>query len=92
MKRLKTFKELYEAASDAVQMVILITDDGKQIKREGYAEEGVGIFDYDGNQYPAAIGFNGEVYGAQVDSDDNIITLDGDGIVPGIKMGTEIKY
>ncbi len=85
--KIKKFHELNEAAEDAVQMVTLITDDGERIEKEGYAEEGVGIFDYDGKQYPAAIGFNGEVYGAQVVKDD-ILKLDGKGIVPGIKMNT----
>ena len=31
----------------------LIKNDGTVIDRYGYAEEGVGIFDDDGNRYPA---------------------------------------
>jgi hypothetical protein len=84
-------KELYEKASDAVHMIALITDDGKRLKLDGYAEEGIGIFDYDGNEYPAGISENGEIYGSQVDNKDNIFCLDGESIVPGIKMGMILK-
>jgi len=62
MKRLKSFKELYEKASEAIQLVILINDKGEEIEGEGYYEPGVGIFDYDGNEYQSGKGLDGKVY------------------------------
>jgi len=62
MKRLKSFKELYEKASEAIQLVVLINDKDEEIESEGYYEPGIGIFDYDGNEYQCGIGVDGSKY------------------------------
>jgi len=62
MKILKRFNELFEKAEEAVQLKSLITDDGNEIVIDGYYEPGVGIFDYDGNEYPIGVGIDGTVY------------------------------
>jgi len=67
--RLKKFSELHEAAVDAIKIVAVITDDGKTIKKDGYTEEGVGIFDYDGVEYPAGIDFKGRLHTKNIDGD-----------------------
>lgn len=88
--RLKKFSELHEAAIDAIKIITVITDDGKLIKKEGYAEEGVGIFDYEGIEYPAGIDFKGRLHAKNTDGD-KVLSLDGKNIIPDIKKGVVYK-
>ena len=61
--KVKTFESfMNEKASEAIQLTILITDDGEEVEGEGYYEPGVGIFDYDGKEYPSGIGVDGNKY------------------------------
>lgn len=56
----------------------LIENDGTIVERYGYAEEGVGIFDDDGNPYPAGMDADGNVYACGVDSDNTVVNFNGD--------------
>lgn len=56
----------------------LIKNDGTVVERYGYADEGRGIFDDDGNNYPAGYASDGMIFACEVDGDGTIINLDGD--------------
>ncbi|MFW5848025.1 MAG: hypothetical protein ACOCVF_03835 [bacterium] len=86
--KLKRFNEFNE---DIIKMVALFDDDGNIIKKEGYSEKGVGIFDNSGNEYPAGINYKGKVYASSVDSNDNVLTLSGKNIIDGLKIGKIYK-
>lgn len=86
IKTFKIFKKILESAADAIQLVTLIKDDGEQIKSEGYAEQNVGIFDYNGNKYAAGIDIQGNVHATQSDDNGNIFGLDGSTIIPNTKI------
>ena len=79
-------KRFNESAKDAVQLVILIKDDGEKFRSEGYAEEGVGIFDYDGNEYPAGVDVQGNVHASISDDEGNVYASDGETVLPDVKM------
>ena len=79
-------RKFNESAEDATQLVILIKDNGERVKDEGYAEEGVGIFDYNGNEYPAGIDVQGNLHASQSDNEGNIYASDGKTVISNIKM------
>lgn len=65
-------------------LVVLIDDNGNEYHRAGVWEEGVGIFDEDGNSYPAGVSLDGTVYGDSV-LNYGVLKLNGDGFVPGLE-------
>ena len=65
----------------------LIKNDGTVIDCYGYAEEGVGIFDDDGNRYPAGYASDGMLFACEVDGDGTILNTYGDRM-EGITSGT----
>lgn len=85
MKYLKLFEEYSENGREL--LIRLITDDGEIINKEGYAEEGIGIFGDDGKEYPAGLNKDGELFASQVDTDDKVLRLDGIGHVKNFKVG-----
>ncbi len=60
-----------------VPLVALLDDRDKVIKRRGKAIEGVGIFDSAGRDYPAGFDKKGELYAAEVASDDSVLLAGG---------------
>lgn len=58
-----------------VTMVKLIDDNGKMIDKEGWAEEGIGVFDDKGNEYAGGFDKNGLCFGSMIDTDDTVLSL-----------------
>lgn len=58
-------------------LIALIDDRGKVVKREGEAIEGDGIFDKHGKEYAGGFDADGIAYGSEVDSDNTILLFDG---------------
>lgn len=71
----KMAKEL--SARFEADLVALIDDRGKVVKREGKAVEGVGIFDGRKREYAGGFDADGIAYGSEVDSDNTILLFDG---------------
>ena len=69
------------------ELVAVITNDGEVLNKRGFVEEGVGIFDSDGNEYPAGIDKKGIIYGSKVGVNDEILTLDTEEEISGFKLG-----
>jgi hypothetical protein len=73
MKRyVRKFKE-----NEKTILVKLITNEGKVINKKGYAEEGVGIFDNDGEEYIGGYTSKNELYASNVDEHDYVLNFDG---------------
>lgn len=63
---------------DRAILVKLINNEGEILDKEGYAVEGGGIFDEEGEEYIAGYDERGEMYASVVDSDDTVLNLEGE--------------
>jgi MoaA/NifB/PqqE/SkfB family radical SAM enzyme len=88
--KIKRFNQINESDYQGVKLIILVDNNGNKITKDGYAKEGVGIFDYEANEYPAGIDENGNVHASQV-LDNRVLRLDEEGYVPNIKMDQTYK-
>lgn len=81
---IRLFREFNDLIEEENYLILLIDDDGNEHPMSGTWEEGYGIFDQTGKQYPAGVKPNGEV---MVDSamDNGALKLEGDGFVPGLE-------
>jgi len=88
--KIKRFNQINENNYQDEKLIILVDNNGNKITKNGYYKEGVGIFDYEANEYPAGIDINGNVYASQV-LDDRVLRLDAEGYVSGLRMSEIYK-
>jgi hypothetical protein len=70
MKKYKRFNE------EKILLSKLITNEGKIINKKGYAIEGIGIFDNEGNEYIAGYTSKQELYASNVDENNFVLNFD----------------
>lgn len=75
---MKKYQRLKESVDEKILLIKLITNDGKIVNKKGYAEEGIGIFDNEGNEYIGGYTSDGELYASNVDEHDYVLNFDGD--------------
>jgi hypothetical protein len=68
-----------------IKLVILVTDNGKAFIMSGTANEGIGIQDTHGNEFPAGFDVDGNLYINSCNEDGQIYRLDGEGYVANIR-------
>lgn len=73
---MKRYKRKFEE-DGKILLIKLITNDGKIVNKKGYAEEGIGIFDNEGNEYIGGYTSDGELYASNVDEHDYVLNFDG---------------
>ena len=83
--KIKRFNQINENQYEDTKLGILVDNNGNRISKNGYSKEGLGIFDYEANEYPAGIDANGHVHASQV-MDNRILRLDEEGYVPNLRM------
>jgi polyphosphate kinase 2 len=83
MKWIKKFESDLSHSDD--YLFLLIDNDGNEHFRDGTWEEGVGIYDSDGNYYPAGVIEDGTVVGDSI-SGYGVLKLGEEGFVPGLEM------
>lgn len=71
MKKYKRFNE------EKILLSKLITNEGKIINKKGYAIEGIGIFDNEGNEYIGGYTYRGELYASNVDEYNYVLNFNG---------------
>lgn len=76
----KYLKEQLQSHEDKIPIVLFLLDNGTTKKGNGWTKEGVGIFDENGNQYPAGWDNEGNAYVAELDTDNTIIGNNGNKI------------
>jgi len=77
---LRTFEEYSEKSP----LVLLIDDEGNELMIPGNYEEGVGIFDTEGNEYPAGVMRDGSVVVAKAEGN-SALRLSDEAPVDGLK-------
>ncbi len=75
-----------------MELVAIITDQGRVVKRKGEAVEGAGIIDCFHNWHPAGLDANGNIYASNSDDKDNVLTMDGSKVIPGYKLTGNYKH
>ncbi|MFW5887721.1 MAG: hypothetical protein ACOCUH_02880, partial [Bacteriovoracia bacterium] len=63
-----------------VPLVALVDDNGNCIKKEGYSKEMVGIFDQNGDAYPAGIDESGTLHALWVNEQDYVLNKNGNAL------------
>ncbi len=58
-------------------LIRLVDDNGNVVTKNGYYDYGVGIFDNEGNEYPAGYDEAGVLFGSQIDDDNTVINSKG---------------
>jgi polyphosphate kinase len=86
MRYLKKFESELDYVED--YLFLLIDNEGNEHFRDGTWIEGEGIFDDEGNQYPAGVTPDGQVFGDSIDGY-GVLKLDGVGFVPGLEMAVK---
>jgi len=74
-----------EGSKDRVELIAFLGDDGTVIPGQGWTEEGIGIFDDEGNEYSGGWSKDGQSYVDSLDSDNTVLDNNGDRI-EGVKF------
>lgn len=81
-------KYLNEAMERKIAMASFLLDDGTVKDGDGWTEEGIGIFDNEGNEYSAGWDAEGNAYVSSLDSDNTLLGMDGERL-EGIKLSND---
>ena len=82
MKHLKTFESF--SLNEKIHLFCLFDNQGTLIDKNGYVEEGVGIFDEEGNEYPAGYSVDRKLYASKIGPDGEVLSLDEEEPIPGL--------